>query len=41
MSRAERERLQRKGVNPRLFREMQAARKGKVMGPLVGNVYIG
>ncbi|MCJ1357166.1 MAG: hypothetical protein MMC33_007162 [Icmadophila ericetorum] len=43
MSKAERERLQRRGVNPRLLKEMQAARKGRVMGGglLVGNVYIG
>ncbi|MCJ1233958.1 hypothetical protein MMC14_001916 [Varicellaria rhodocarpa] len=41
MSEAEQRRLWKKGVNPRLKAEMEAARKGKWMGPLVGNTFIG
>lgn len=35
--------LKKKGINPQLYMEMQAARggKGKLVGPLVGNTYIG
>lgn len=35
--------LRKKGINPRLYMEMKAARggKGKLVGPLVGNTYIG
>ena len=41
MSEAEQERLRKKGINPRLKAEMEAARKGKWLGPLVGNTFIG
>jgi hypothetical protein len=35
--------LKKKGINPQLYMEMKAARggKGKLVGPLVGNTYIG
>jgi len=35
--------LRKKGINPQLYMEMKAARggKGKLVGPLVGNTYIG
>lgn len=35
--------LRKKGINPNLYMEMKAARggKGKLVGPLVGNTYIG
>lgn len=35
--------LKKKGINPQLYMEMKAARggKGKFVGPLVGNTYIG
>jgi hypothetical protein len=35
--------LKKKGINPQLYMEMKAARKGKSkwVGPLVGNTYIG
>ncbi|KAK4991798.1 hypothetical protein LTR50_001615 [Elasticomyces elasticus] len=35
--------LQKKGINPALYAEMKAARKGKGkwVGPLVGNTYLG
>ena len=41
MNEAELKKLRKKGVNPRLKAEMDAARKGKWMGPLVGNTFIG
>ena len=41
MSEAEQERLKKKGINPRLKAEMEAARKGRWLGPLVGNTFIG
>ena len=35
--------LKKKGINPQLYMEMKAARggKGRLVGPLVGNTYIG
>jgi len=33
--------LKKKGINPALYLEMKAARKGKGLSPLVGNSYIG
>lgn len=43
LSVAEIQKLRKKGINPSLYAEMKAARKGKGkwVGPLVGNTYIG
>lgn len=43
LSRAEIQKLRKKGINPALYAEMKAARKGKgkFIGPLVGNTFIG
>lgn len=43
LSQAEIRKLRKKGINPALYAEMKAARKGKGkwVGPLVGNTYIG
>ncbi|KAK3673701.1 hypothetical protein LTR78_006254 [Recurvomyces mirabilis] len=43
LSPAEIRKLQKKGINPALYAEMKAARKGKGkwVGPLVGNTFIG
>ncbi|KAK4541236.1 hypothetical protein LTR36_008152 [Oleoguttula mirabilis] len=43
LSVAEIHKLRKKGINPALYAEMKAARKGKGkwVGPLVGNTYIG
>ncbi|KAI7597728.1 hypothetical protein KC343_g16664 [Hortaea werneckii] len=43
LSEAEIKKLKKKGINPALYAEMKAARKGKGkwVGPLVGNTFIG
>ncbi|KAI6805551.1 hypothetical protein KC332_g14573 [Hortaea werneckii] len=43
LSEAEIKKLKKKGINPSLYAEMKAARKGKGkwVGPLVGNTFIG
>ncbi|KAI7683652.1 hypothetical protein KC353_g21387 [Hortaea werneckii] len=43
LSEAEIRKLKKKGINPSLYAEMKAARKGKGkwVGPLVGNTFIG
>lgn len=43
LSASEIRKLRKKGINPSLYAEMKAARKGKGkwIGPLVGNTYIG
>lgn len=43
LSNAEIQKLKKKGINPALYAEMKAARKGKGkwVGPLVGNTYLG
>ena len=43
LSQAEIRKLRKKGINPSLYAEMKAARKGKGkwVGPLVGNTFIG
>jgi len=43
LSAAELKKLRKKGINPALYAEMKAARKGKGkwVGPLVGNTFIG
>ena len=40
-SEKELKKMQKKGINPHLRAEMEAARKGKRLGPLVGNSFIG
>lgn len=41
LSEKELAKLKKKGINPALYLEMKAARKGKGLSPLVGNTYIG
>ena len=43
LSDAQIRKLQKKGINPSLYAEMKAARKGKkkVIGPLLGNSFLG
>ena len=43
LSASEIRKLRKKGINPQLYAEMKAARqgKGKWIGPLVGNTFIG
>jgi len=41
LSEKELAKLKKKGINPALYLEMRAARKGKGLSPLVGNTYIG
>ncbi|KAK1069699.1 hypothetical protein LTR48_009493, partial [Friedmanniomyces endolithicus] len=43
LSPSEIRKLRKKGINPALYAEMKAARKGKGkwVGPLVGNTFIG
>ena len=40
LSASEIHKLRKKGINPALYAEMKAARKGKKFGPLLGNGFI-
>jgi hypothetical protein len=40
MTDAETTRCRKKGINPALYAEMRAARKGRWMSPLAGNTFL-